>query len=77
MACAQALPVFDPAAGTLTFNVTIVSNPAYIKFPGGIARLTYEKAITPSAYAKVCPYLYSAISKQMFAEWNKVLSSPI
>ncbi|CAL8469998.1 g9540 [Coccomyxa elongata] len=48
----NALPVFDPAAGTLTFNITIVFNPASIKFPGGVARLTYEKAVNPSAYAK-------------------------
>lgn len=49
----QALPVFDPLAGTLTFNVTIVSDPKYIKFPDGIARLTYAKAVTPNAFARV------------------------
>lgn len=47
--------MFDPAAGTLTFNVTIVSDPQYIKFPDGVARLTYEKAVHSSAYARVCP----------------------
>ena len=51
------MPVFDPAAGTLTFNITIVSDPKYIKFPDGIARLTYAKAVTPSAYARVCHIL--------------------
>lgn len=55
----QALPVFDPLAGTLTFNVTIVSDPKYIKFPDGIARLTYAKAVTPSAYARVRVSLYN------------------
>ncbi|EIE25795.1 hypothetical protein COCSUDRAFT_52577 [Coccomyxa subellipsoidea C-169] len=48
----NAVPVFDAAAGTLTFNITIVSDPKYIKFPDGIARLTYAKAVTPSAYAR-------------------------
>ncbi|KAK9915588.1 hypothetical protein WJX75_001243 [Coccomyxa subellipsoidea] len=48
----NALPVFDPLAGTLTFNVTIVSDPKYIKFPDGIARLTYAKAVTPNAFAR-------------------------
>ena len=72
MGCAQALPVFDPAAGTLTFNVTIVSNPASIKFPGGIARLTYEKAVAPSAYAKVCPFVDQGVWLKCVQQYGNV-----
>lgn len=51
--CLQGLPALDPKTSALTFNVSIISDPAYLKFSDGVARMTYNKQVTPNSFAKV------------------------
>jgi hypothetical protein len=33
--------------------VSIIANPQFIKFSNGVARMTYNRVVTPNALAKV------------------------
>ena len=49
----QGNPVLDLQNGTVSFNVSVITDPKAIKFSDGVARLTYSKAANPNQYAKV------------------------
>ena len=40
---------------TLALNITVISDPACLKFSDGIARQTYQNALTPNGSAEVSP----------------------
>ena len=48
--------MYDYPTSTLTLNITVISDPAYLKFSDGIARQTYQNALTPNRFARVSPY---------------------
>ncbi len=51
----QGNPALDLQNGTVTFNVSVITDSSAIKFSDGVARLTWHKAANPNQYAKV-PY---------------------
>ena len=53
----QEVPVYDYPTSTLTLNITVISDPAYLKFSDGIARQTYQNALTPNRFARVSPFI--------------------
>ena len=48
--------MYDYPTSTLTLNITVISDPAYLKFSDGIARQTYLNALTPNRFARVSPF---------------------
>ena len=44
----QGNPALDLQNGTITFNVSIISNASAIKFGDGVARSTYNRAVNTS-----------------------------
>ena len=74
MRAVQGNPVLDLQNGTVTLNVTVISDPKSIKFSDGIARLTYNKAANPNQYAKViCPPMHER-PLQCSAGYKQMLS---
>ena len=53
----QDAPVYDYPSSMLTLNITVISDPAYLKFSDGIARQTYQNALTPNRFARVSPFI--------------------
>ena len=53
--CLQGAPVYDYASSALTLNITLISDPGALKFQDGIARQTYQNAVTPNKFARVRP----------------------
>lgn len=51
--CAQGAPDYDYPSSTLILNITVISDPSALKFRDGIARQTYQNALTPNQFAKV------------------------
>ena len=77
MRCAlwQDIPVYDYPTSTLTLNITVISDPAYLKFSDGIARQTYQNALAPNRFARVSPYAARTChgSPGMLPKYNHII----
>ena len=67
--------MYDYPTSTLTLNITVISDPAYLKFSDGIARQTYQNALTPNRFARVSPVTARAChgSPGMLSEYFNVV----